>query len=65
MVTFPSHTSHAFQPLNIFCFKTFKTTIREERDEAMLKNNCLEPNKVMLPSWVDQALEKALLNKNI
>jgi len=63
MVTFPSNMSHAFQPLNIFCFKPFKTTIREEKDEAMVKNNCLEPNNVMLPNWVDQALEQALFNK--
>jgi len=57
MVTFCSHTSHAFQPLNIFRFKPSKTKIREEKDEAIVRNNCLEPNKVMLTSWVDWALE--------
>jgi hypothetical protein len=63
MVTFLSHTSHVFQPLNIFCFKPFKITINEEKDEAMVRNNCLESNKVMLASWVDWALEQALFNK--
>lgn len=63
MVIFPSHTSHAFQRLNIFCFKPFKTTINEEKDEAMVRNNCLESNKVMLVSWVVWALEQALFNK--
>jgi hypothetical protein len=63
MITFPSHTPYVFQPLNIFCFKPFKTTIGEEKDEATMINYCLEPNKVMLPSWVDHALEQALFNK--
>ncbi len=26
MITLPSHTSYAFQPLDVFCFKSFKTT---------------------------------------
>jgi hypothetical protein len=28
MITLPSHTSHALQPLDVVCFKPFKTTFR-------------------------------------
>jgi len=29
MITSPSHTSHVFQPLNVSCFKPFKTTLKK------------------------------------
>jgi hypothetical protein len=60
MVTFCSHTSHTFQSLNIFCFKPLKTKFKEEKDETMVRNNCLEPNNVMLTSWADWPLEPFL-----
>jgi hypothetical protein len=28
MITLPSHTSHALQPLDVSCFKPFKTTLK-------------------------------------
>jgi hypothetical protein len=31
MVTLPTHTSHALQPLDVSCFKPFKTTFRKEK----------------------------------
>jgi hypothetical protein len=66
MVTFCSHTSHAFQSLNIFCFKRFKTKFKEEKDETIVRNNCLEPNKVMLTSLGGLAIGTILtiLTKN-
>jgi len=30
MITLPSHTSHAFQPLDVACFKPFKIAFRKE-----------------------------------
>jgi hypothetical protein len=57
MVTLPSHTSHVLQLLDVFCFKPFKITRRKEKDEAMVRNNYLEPKKVMLVNWVDYALQ--------
>ncbi len=48
MVIFFSYTSHALQPLDISCFKIFKTTFRKERDSAMSKKICKEPNKIVL-----------------
>ncbi len=39
MITLPSHTSHAFQSLNVACFKPFKIAFRKERDITMVKRN--------------------------
>jgi hypothetical protein len=48
MVTLLYHTSHALQPLDVNCFKPFKTTFKKERDNTMVKNNHCEPNKCTL-----------------
>jgi hypothetical protein len=37
LITLPSHTSHALQPLYVFCFKPFKTTFEKVRDASMSK----------------------------
>jgi hypothetical protein len=39
IITLPSHTSHALQPLDVVCFKPFKTTFRKERNITMVKRN--------------------------
>jgi hypothetical protein len=65
MVTLPTYTSHALQPLNVTCFKPFKTTFRKERTSTMVKNNYLEPNKATLVAWVDKALQQPLKKENI
>jgi hypothetical protein len=64
-VTLHSHSSHVFQPLDISCFKPFKTTFKKKRDEVMVKNNHFETNTVMVVSWVDLALEFILSRNNI
>jgi hypothetical protein len=46
MITLPSHTSHAFQPLDVLCFKPFKTTFKKEKDVAMARIKYQEPNKI-------------------
>ncbi len=65
MITLPSHTSHALQPLDVFCFKPVKRTFRKVRDAVMSKNNHMEPNKITLARWVDQAINQTFTNKNI
>jgi len=49
----------------VSCFKPFKTTFRKEKDNSMVKNNYIEPNKVTFIGWVDKALDLALCKKNI
>jgi hypothetical protein len=50
MVTLQVHTSHVLQPLDVSCFKPFKTTFKEEKNNAMVKNNHCELNKCTLTS---------------
>jgi hypothetical protein len=57
MLTLPSHTSHTLQPLDVSCFKPFKTIFKKERDGATTKNNYIESNKITLAGWVDKALD--------
>jgi hypothetical protein len=42
------HTSHAFQPLDVLCFKPFKTTFKKERNASMAKIKYQEPNIIKL-----------------
>jgi len=59
MITLLSHTSHDLQPLDVFCFKPFKTTFRKVRYATMSINNHIEPDKITLVGWVDKALEQS------
>ena len=38
IISLPSHTSHALQPLYLVCFAPFKTTFRKHRDSWTLVN---------------------------
>ncbi len=53
MITLPSHTSHALQPLNVSCFKKIKIAYRKVRDATMSRSNHMEPDKITLVGWVD------------
>jgi hypothetical protein len=57
MVTLPTHTSHALQPLDVSNFKPFKTTFRKKRDNAMVNNNHCELDKCTLANWVEKSLD--------
>jgi len=46
-------------------FKPFKTTSRKERNNSMVKNNYNAPNKTILTTWVNKALDVALSKRNI
>jgi hypothetical protein len=54
MITLPFQTSHALQPLDLTCFKPFKTTFRKERNGAMDKKQNTKLDKITLVTWVDK-----------
>jgi len=58
MIILPLHTSNAFQPLIVACFKPFKTIFKKERNIAMVRRNYTKPNKIALARWVDKTLTK-------
>ncbi len=51
--------------IDVNWFKPFKTTLKKERDNAMVKNIHCESNKCTLVSWVDKILDQSLSKKNI
>ena len=65
IVSLPSHTSHALQPLDIACFKPFKTAFRQIRDAWCLRNKNLPVGKQTLCEWTSTALKRALTASNI
>jgi hypothetical protein len=48
MVTLPFHNSHMLQPLDVTCFKPFKTTFTKKRNVIMEKNNFSHLDKIIL-----------------
>jgi hypothetical protein len=65
LLTLPSHTSHAMQPLDVSCFKPFKQAFMLLRDVWTRRNKSRGASKEVLAEWVSQALEKALSLCNI
>ena len=65
IISLPSHTSHALQPLDVSCFKSFKQTFRQIRDFWTLLNKGRKVEKTTLCEWTFQALERSLTPKNI
>jgi hypothetical protein len=65
MITLPSHTSHVLQPLDVSCFKHFKTTCLKKRYNSMFNNNYKEPYNITFANWVDKTLDAILSKKNI
>lgn len=65
ILTLPSHTSHALQPLDVAVFKPFKRYFREYRDFWTSRNMHQPAGKETLAEWVSLALRKALSPKNI
>ncbi len=55
MVTLPLYTSHALQPLDVVCFKSFKTTFRREKNTTMVIRNYID--KITLAWWVDKTID--------
>jgi len=65
LLTFPSHTTHALQPLNVSYFKPFKVAFRAFRDRWTLSHVGKVLGKADLAAWVSWALKKALTKENI
>lgn len=65
LLTLPSHTSHAMQPLDVSCFRPFKQAFRLLRDVWTLRNKSKGATKEVLASWVSKALEKGLFETNV
>jgi len=65
LLTFPCHTSHALQPLDVTCFKPFKVTFRAFRDNWTLNHIRKNPRKEDLVGWVACALRKGFNKENI
>jgi hypothetical protein len=65
MITLPSHTSHAFQPLDVACLKLFKKDFKKERYATIVKKSYTKPDKITLARWVDKTLNLTLTRNNI
>jgi hypothetical protein len=65
MITLPSHTSHALQPLDVSCFRSFKQAFRVYRDMWTMNNRGQGAKKGTLAKWVSLGLKKALTSANI
>ena len=65
MITLPSHTSHALQPLDVAVFKPFKTAFRAYRDVWTMNHKGNIPRKEDLAQWVSLALKRAASPHNI
>ena len=64
IISLPSHTSHVLQPLDVVCFKPFRTAFRKHRDAWTLLNK-KKVGKQDLYEWTSIALLVALTLKNI
>jgi hypothetical protein len=65
LLTLPSHTSHALQPLHTTVFKSFKAHFREYRNFWTSTHMHQKATKEILADWVSLALKKALSEHNI
>ncbi len=61
MITLPSHTSHAHQPLDVACFKPFNITFKRERNTTMFNRNYIKPYKIAFVRQVNNSLDHALI----
>jgi hypothetical protein len=65
MIILPSHTFHVLQPLDVACFKPFKTNFRKEKDITMVRRNYKKIDKITLAGWVNKALNLTFAKNNI
>ena len=65
IISLPSHTSHALQPLYLACFDPFKIAFRKQRDSWTMVNKNAKVGKQELCEWTCKALQWALTSKNI
>jgi hypothetical protein len=65
LLTLPSHTSHALQPLDVSVFKPFKTYFRKYRNFWTSRNLNQVVSEQTLAHWVSLGLRRALTPQNI
>ena len=65
MISLPSHTSHALQPLDVACFGPFKKAFKAYRDLWNMQGKDNKVNKEHLAQWASLTLKKALTALNI
>ena len=65
LLSFPSHTSHAMQPLDVTCFKPFKFAFRAYKDKWTVDHIGESPVKEDIAQWISFSLKKALSPENI
>ena len=65
LITLPSHTSHAMQPLDVSLFKPFKVAFKAYRDYWTYRFAGASARKENLAQWVSLALRRALTVENI
>ena len=65
IISLPSHTNHALQPLDVACFRPFKCAFRKQRDAWTVLNKNKKVGKQDLCEWTSKALQTALTAKNI
>jgi hypothetical protein len=65
LLTLPSHTSHALQPLDVSIFKPFKTAFKVYRDMWVTNNKGMRTRKTTLAQWISKSLKAALTPQNI
>jgi len=63
MITLPLHTSHAFQPLDVACFKPFNNNLKKEKDTTMVRRNDTKLDNITLAGWVDKVVDLTLIKK--
>jgi hypothetical protein len=64
LITLPSHTSHALQPLDVLGFKPFKITSRTYIIVWTLANKVRDASKEDLAQWVFLTFMKTLTTTN-
>ena len=65
MLSLPSHTSHALQPLDVAYFGPFKRAFRAYRNLWMMQKGGKQVKKENPAQWASLALQKALTPQNI
>jgi hypothetical protein len=65
VISLPSHTSHALQPLDVAVFSPFKCAFCRYRDVWTAKNRRSKPQKEDLVQWMHLALQRALTTRDL
>jgi len=65
LLTFPSHTTHRLQPLDVIVFGPFKNYFRVEQTSWVAKNLGLEVKRFELDDLTSKEFKRALTPSNI